>query len=74
MGRLQGRTAVRLEPDANIPVSKRANEAMQRRPKPVKQFSGTQAAHKQGEHWRFVAVATGIGRGSASSLWKRHHY
>jgi hypothetical protein len=30
--------------------------------KPVKQFSGAQAARKQGEQWRFVAVAPGIGR------------
>jgi type IV secretory pathway VirB3-like protein len=35
---------------------------MLRGPKPVKQFSSAQAARKQGEHWRFVAVATGIGR------------
>jgi hypothetical protein len=50
VGRLEGRTAVRLEPDANIPASKRSNEAMPRGPKPVKQFSSAQATHKQGEH------------------------
>ena len=44
-----GRGAARARPEANIPASKRSNEAMPRGPKPVKQSSDAQATRKQGE-------------------------